>query len=667
MCGLAGLLSLTGQRPVDHLTLGHMADAIAHRGPDDDGVWVGARGDVGFAHRRLSIIDPSHAASQPMADVGGQLRIAYNGEIYNHQGLRRELESRGARFRTDHSDTEVLLEGFLSWGLDGLLSRLEGMYAFALHDCRDDTLHLVRDPIGIKPLYFTEHDGQLAFASEIKALLTLPGLPRRIDAAALYHYLSFMAAPAPATMFDRIAKLPAGHVLTVRRDRVPTARRFWEPARFTARAGPAVQTRQATLGEHTHTVRRLVEAAVESHMVADVPVGVFLSGGVDSSTLLALMSRRASGPVNSFTVGFRDDPSLNELVEARDIAAHFGARHHEVLIDARDAEASLEAIVRHQDEPLADWVCIPLWHVARLASQHATKAILVGEGADELFLGYQSYKKFLELDQRARGLRHLAPPGSAGLVSLVAGMLPADRLGLRGLADHVQRGLVGREIFWTGAIAYWESQKRAILRGRRTADRPGSGWSAYGLRPEGFEARDSYGVIAQLLAAIDGLDAPRAQHSRMVITELALRLPELLLMRVDKMTMAHSLESRVPFLDRPLVEYVLGLDHATLMPEGQLKGLLKAAVAGLVPDAVLNRPKRGFAAPVATWLRGEFGRRMQSDVAGAVFLDEVGLDRRVLHRLFEAHIKGPRDLSLWLWPIINLVLWHRAWIEGRPQ
>ena len=656
---------MTGSRPVSPQTLERMAAAQAHRGPDGGGIWIAPSRAVGLAHRRLSIIDLDQRASQPMADTAGGLHIVYNGEIYNHSSLRRQLESLGAAFRTDHSDTEVLLAGYLTWGLDGLLARLEGMYAFAIYNLAHDTLLLVRDPLGIKPLYFTEHAGEFAFASEIKALLQVPGLPRKIDPAALYHYLSFMIAPAPATMFEGVAKLPAGHVLTIGPDRKPSARRFWDAAAFTSPQDLCVTGEQRSSTDHVRTIREMVEAAVEKHMVADVPVGVFLSGGVDSSTLLALMSR-ARKPVRSFTVGFRDDLSLNELTEAREVANHFGADHHEIQIDSAAAAASLEAIVSQQDEPLADWVCVPLWHVAKLAASHETKAILVGEGADELFLGYQSYKRFLDLHARTKIVARFASAGSASLIGLAASLLPNDRLGLRGLADHMQRGAGGREIFWTGAIAYWERRKQSIMRRGWSEPERAPSWSAYGLRPSGFEKRDSYSVVEGLLRGVNSLEQPRGQHSRMQVAELSLRLPELLLMRVDKMTMAHSLESRVPFLDRPLVEYVLGLDKATLMPDQKPKGLLKAAVAGLVPEAVLDRPKRGFAAPVATWLRGELGQRMQADVERAQFLDEAGIDRAAVARLFNVHRAGRRDLSLWLWPIINLVLWHRLWIERRP-
>lgn len=661
MCGIAGLIALDRHNVIDPAALHRMVDAIAHRGPDGSGIWLSPNGVVGLAHRRLSIIDLDERAGQPMADVQDRLRIVYNGEIYNHAELRRELLKIGARFATDHSDTEVLLQGYHFWGLEGLLTRLEGMYAFALFDRSRNCMFLARDPIGIKPLYFTELRGQLAFASEIKALLQLKGLARRIDPVAARHYLTFMVAPSPATMFAGIAKLPAGHILTVAFGEAPKAASFWDPASYARHSVEVNEPEQNS----ARRVRSLLEESVRKHMVSDVPVGVFLSGGVDSGAILALMSRYSRSHVRTFTVGFRGSSSYNELNEARETARRFNAEHHEVLIGPDDAAMSLDDIVRQQDEPLADWVCVPLWHVAKLAATTGTKAILVGEGADELFIGYQSYLRFLQLHENAALLRRILPSRLATIAKLGASMLPVTRLGLRGQLDHIGRSLSGGEAFWTGAIAYWEMQKQAIVVEREATE--SCAWDAYGLRSSGINCASSAAIACELLATPNASDIDIEQHSRMRIAELRLRLPELLLMRVDKMTMAHGLEARVPFLDRPLVEHALGLNLQALLPEGHLKGLLKAAVADLLPREVLDRPKRGFAAPVAEWLRGKLGRSLQAEVESSPILEEVGLHRARIGRLFEAHRSSDKDYSLWLWPLINLAIWHRLWIRGGPH
>jgi asparagine synthase (glutamine-hydrolysing) len=531
------------------------------------------------------------------------------------------------------------------------------MFAFALYDQRLDIVYLVRDRLGIKPLYFCAHDGQLAFASEIKSLLLLPGFKPKLDLAAAYHYLSFLAAPAPATLFDGVAKLPAGHLLTIGPDRRPRSERWWWPSRFVARTGSQVAQDFATAAR---AVRADLEASVEKHMIADVPVGVFLSGGVDSTAVLALAQRYSSGSLRSFTVGFKDDQSLNETIEARATAKRLGADHHEILIDERDAEDCLQPLVYHQDEPLADWVCIPLYYVSRLAAGTGTKAVLVGEGADELFFGYSNYIKFLRFAERTAAAGRLMPGTAGALIGAAARILPRNRLGLAGMADHLQRGLGQREVFWSGAVAWWEAQKRLVM---REQPRISAGWSAYGLRDPSYDSADSFAIIAAIRERL-GEDAPGSQrHAAMQVVELSLRLPELLLMRIDKMTMAHSLEARVPFLDHLLAEKVLATDRSVLIGDDQPKRLLKAAIEDLVPHDIRNRPKRGFGAPVATWLRGAFGARREAELQSSPVLDSLCIDRDAVRGMFAAHREG-RDLSLHLWPLINLALWHRAWITG---
>jgi asparagine synthase (glutamine-hydrolysing) len=655
MCGIAGSIALgTSATPVSIELLTKMADAMAHRGPDGSGVWLHPNGRVGFSHRRLSIIDLDERAAQPMQDRAGALTVTFNGEIYNHRTLRRELEALGRQFRTDHSDTEVLIEGYRAWGIAGLLHRLAGMFAFALHDADTGTVHIARDRLGIKPVYFTESGGRLWFASEIKALLGLPGTERGVDLAALYHFLTFLVTPAPASLFAGIAKLPAGHVITVRPDGAVSIERWWKPELHigkTSGAGASSMSRSELVAR----TRALLELSMDRHMVADVPVGVFLSGGVDSSAVLSLASRRSERPLRTFTVGFADAPDLNELEQARNVAQLHGAEYDEVVIDERDALDSLDAIVRHQDEPLADWVCIPLWHVAQLAHKSGTKAILVGEGADELFLGYASYQRFLKLAERAMQLRRIAPIGTGSVIDAAAALVPIERMGLRGLLDHAKRAMTGGEVFWSGAVSFWETQKKAIL---QRSPAPAPGWPAYGLRGAGLDTRSSHHVVAELLAEAEG----RAPHDRLRVSELRLRLPELLLMRVDKMTMAHSLEARVPFLDHELVEFALGLDHETLLNEGIGKSVLKEAVAGLVPREILLAQKRGFGAPMGRWLQGRMGHELERIVLQSDLANLACFDKRAIAQLFAAHRKGRRDLSLFLWPLINASLWYDHYI-----
>jgi len=659
MCGIAGLLHPPGAGEVRAGPLEAMRDAIRHRGPDGAGLWLSDNCAVGLAHRRLSILDLSTVANQPMANEDGRVVVVFNGEIYNHLALRQLLVAAGHRFVTDHSDTEVLVHGFEQWGIEGLLERLDGMFAFALWDAAGGRLHLVRDRVGIKPLYFTRIGGALAFASEIKALLAHPGLRREVCGPALWHTLSFLTPPAPLTLFEGVFKLPAGHRLEVTADGRLKAVRWWA-----ARPGRGLG-KGAGEAELVAAIRSRLEAAVASHLAADVPVGAFLSGGIDSSTMVALMSRLAGERVSTFTVGFSDHTHLNELDWAERVSREFGTDHHVISIAEPDMEGYLDELVHTQDEPIADWVCVPLHFVAKAVADAGIKVVLVGEGADELFCGYPSWTRWLDLHRRFWRPWRAAMPGplrhlAADLGRAVAWADP--RLGAH--ADILARAAdPSGELFWSGAVSQWEGQKRVLV--RDPAGLAGSPAAAElveaGLLPAAWLQPDSAAIPATLLGDFDR-DCPGAdQLTRMTQAELRQRLPELLLMRVDKITMAESLEARVPFLDGAVVDLAMDIGQAAKLRQGP-KTLLKQAVRGLIPDAVIDRPKVGFGAPMAEWLRGEFGRRAAADILGARFLKRVGFDMAALAAMIDDHRSGRRDASLPFWVLTNLVAWHRRWM-----
>ena len=612
MCGIAGILRLQGfaggGRP-DAL-LRAMASSMAHRGPDGEGIWVSDDGRAGLAHRRLAIVDLSDAAGQPMSNEDGTVWVTFNGEIYNHLDLRRGLESRGHRFKTDHADTEVLVHGYEEWGLEGLAERVDGMFAFGLWDEGRGVLSLVRDRVGVKPVYFTRYPGAFLFASEIKALFNDPGVPRDLDEAALNHYLSFMVAPAPLTMFKGVFKLPAGHLLEIDRAGRMEARRYWNavPGRGVD-SGALAGLEGAERGRfYAAGIRRRLEKAIEKRMMADVPFGVFLSGGIDSSANVALMSRRMDRPVETFTVGFKDHPRLNELDYAGRVAREFSTNHHEVLIDEGDMMGYLDDLVHHQDEPLADWVCIPLYFVSKLASESGVKVVQVGEGADEQFCGYDSYMTYL------RTYRSFWRP----YMRMVPGFL-----------------------------------RRAVGFAAR---------AAAGLDVAGLDEADSGAVIDGFMAPFDR-DHPDADFlTRMIHNEFRLRLPELLLMRVDKITMSTSIEGRVPYLDHELVEYTMDIPMSWKLDGFRPKALFKEAVRDLLPADIVNRPKMGFAAPMKEWMRGDFGRRAKSQVLGSRLMERGYFNRSHVARLFSDHMAGRRDNALHLWTLFNLAAWHDHWI-----
>lgn len=640
--------------------------AMAHRGPDGSGVWISHKTPVGFAHRRLSIIDLSDDAAQPLSNEDGTVWVTYNGEIYNHLALRQDLTKTGHRFKTDHCDTEVLVHGYEQWGIRGLLDRLHGMFGFAIWDEKIRKLFLVRDRIGIKPVYFTKRAGTFLFASEIKALFADPTATPEVAPAALYHYLTYLTTPAPMTMFDGVYKLPAGLFLEIDLAGKMVAKRYWDavPGKGIDQDQMRNLTDRARQDFFVAGVRQRLNAAVEKRMMSDVPYGAFLSGGIDSSVNVALMSRFTEQPINTFTVGFEDHPHLNEIEPARRVAKLFNTNHHEVLINERDMMDYLGNLVHQQDEPLADWVCIPLFFVSKLAHDAGIKVIQVGEGADEQFCGYNGYMKYLTLHRRYYAPFQKFLPKSvqraiSGLAGLVANYWPSTEI----YADAIHRAAQGREAFWSGAIGFWESQKGPLLPGYGSQiPRGADELIEMGLLPARYLKADSYEVAASFLEPFDQAFAGRDQLTRMIHNEFRLRLPELLMMRVDKITMANSLEARVPFLDHHLVEFTMDIPMAMKIKSGETKHLLKKAVAGIIPEDIIHRKKMGFSAPMADWLRGEFGAQAEEGILRSPLMEKMGFDKNHVATLIKDHRSGRRDTSLPVWILYNLTAWHDHWI-----
>ena len=655
MCGIAGIVSAReGAASPERLV--RMRDAMAHRGPDGAGLWHDRSRRVGLAHRRLAIVDLSPAGAQPMASDDGSIQVVYNGEIYNHRTLRVELEALGARFRS-RSDTEVIVHGWRIWG-DRLCDRLVGMFVFAVWDETARELVVVRDRIGVKPLYFREAGGEFLFASEVKGLLVDPSVPREIDPIAARQYLTFAVPPAPLTMFRGIYKLPAGDLLRVRPGEAVRMSRWWDPTAMP----PADVDPRALLDDDAcadEWMRRL-DRAIERRMMSDVPFGVFLSGGLDSSVNVALMARRMDRPVATFSVGFKDHPGYNELDFARLVARHFGTDHREILIDERDAAEYLPQLVLEQDEPIADWVCVPLRFVAKLARDSGVPVVQLGEGADELLCGYEHFRPPIEAWRRyIRGLGGL--PGSLhrAAVQLARGagaFSPAWARRARLAASFA----AGREPFLGGAICFEAGERDAIWAGDE-AGRPADP----AFVDPGLLASDPDAVVKAILAPFRLANTPADVYPEMLYLELRHRLPELLLMRVDKILMAASVEGREPYLDHELVAFAMALPLRMRLRDGVGKWIHRRAARGLVPDIVIDRPKVGFAAPVREWLRGPFGRwaRARVDEASA---GSAGLFRpSAVAGLFEEHLSRRADRSFHIWTLLNLALWHERWIAVR--
>ncbi|MBM3887034.1 asparagine synthase (glutamine-hydrolyzing), partial [Candidatus Dependentiae bacterium] len=551
MCGFAGFCRLEANaNEVNTQLLQSMAEKIAHRGPDDQGIWLDKQHGVGLANRRLAIIDLSPTGHMPMHDQSGSLIISYNGEIYNYCELRSELESLGYVFHSD-SDTETILHGYRAWGIS-VLEKLDGFFAFALFDRRANELFLVRDRVGIKPLYFTMQGGFLSFASEIKALWELPWMRQDISAQGLYHYLTFMVTPAPYTLFQGIYKLPAGHYVHVDSQRHITYHEWYD----ILKQEPSLRAREYTdVHVCVEQISSLLVESTKKRMVADVPVGAFLSGGIDSSLNVALMSRFVS-KVKTFTISFADGPEHDELAWARLVAQRFETEHYEITITEKDAANFFESMVYYLDEPLADCVCIPFYFVSKLARDMGVKVVQVGEGADELFFGYPVYAQHAHLSERWwKPAQRTVPDFLRKPLAMAAGRVFKRRPHYVELIDN---WVLGRGHFWSGAIAFSEKQKELILAGK-TLDTIEHDPVVEAIYPGLRQEFDSYAIIEYHRQKLFQARPTADLGQEILYLELKHRLPELLLMRADKMSMATSVEAREPFLDYRLLEFMFNV------------------------------------------------------------------------------------------------------------
>ncbi|HKQ09032.1 MAG TPA: asparagine synthase (glutamine-hydrolyzing) [Blastocatellia bacterium] len=657
MCGLCGIYEYGAARPdVTAALVERMRDTMVHRGPDDAGIYLSDDRRVGLGNRRLSIIDLSPAGHIPMANEDGRVWIAYNGEVYNHERLRPRLVAQGHTFRS-RTDTETILHLYEARGLD-FVHALEGDFAIAIWDANAQRLLLARDRVGVKPLYYTRAGGRLIFASEIKAILEHPAVTRDLDEEALYHYLTFLTTPAPLTLFAGIRKLPAGCMLTCDARGEVEVTRYWDA--IVPRAEASLIADEEAVSAR---LLGLLNDAVEKRMMSDVPFGVFLSGGVDSTANVALMARLMSRPVSTYTVGFRDQPEDSEIDEARAVAREYATDHHEVMITQQELIDFLPDLIYHQDEPIADPVCVPLYYVAKLARRSGTTVVQVGEGADELFCGYQDYKRYLRLYDRA--WRHLArlprflrqPASGLGQTVLrrMAAGLPSRWHKM--VPDLLRRMAAGEPLFWSGAFIFDEVYKHQLFT-------PAAMQQLAAHESFNGDAPSSYPVVRADLERLLAANPQADQLERMIYLDLKLRLPELLLMRVDKMTMATSVEARVPFLDHELVEFAMSLPRHLKLRNGETKYILKRALKGVIPDRVLQRRKQGFGAPINQWMLDRMGSFVEHTLLNSSLRERGLFDYDFIARLLAEHRSGRVNYSFFLWSLLNLSLWYEQWIDG---
>jgi asparagine synthase (glutamine-hydrolysing) len=640
MCGIAGVIDYASVEPkTSHELLRSMSDVIRHRGPDDDGHWLSPDRRCGFAFRRLAIIDLSPAGHQPMATSDERFTIVFNGEIYNHADLRRDLEAKGYTYRS-RTDTESLLYGFREYGPE-LVHKLVGMWALAVWDNERQELFCARDRIGIKPLYYYHRDGKFIFGSEIKSLLQHPDVLARMNLDELPNYLSFSMSSEHSTLFENIHKLPRGHYLKLNRQGEIQIREYWNPLihfdGFT----------KLDEAEVIDEIMRLLRQAVKDRMMSDVPFGVFLSGGIDSSVNVALMAELMNRPVDTYSVGFSELEKYNELGYARRVASLFKTNHREILIDHADALPVLEDLVWHEDEPNGDPVCIPLYFLSKLTRESGTIVVQVGEGSDEQFVGYPWMLRDIKFhDRYARPYAALPRPLRAAAYSMVRPAFVGAKQ-FQAL-DYLRRVSQGDQVYWGGGVDLTPSHLSYIL-GRNYSHLA----RLSSALPERLHARAE---------AAGGSDIDYVQ--RIAFYELAHRLPELLLMRVDKMTMANSIEARVPFLDHRLVEFTMTIPRSIKIPNpGVTKHLLKKAVESILPSDIIYRPKQGFAAPMPEWFRGPWYSYCESTLLNSPLVKQSIFDGDAIKSLLAAHKSGKRNFGKSLYALVNLALWHRRFID----
>ncbi len=630
MCGIAGWYA-RGGGPIDEALIARQCEAIIHRGPDDCGYFID--GELGMGMRRLSIIDIG-GGHQPIHSPDGRHVIVFNGEIYNHLDLRPELEARGYRFSTQ-SDTETLLAAYICWG-DAAWLRLEGMFGVAIWDRQTRTLTLARDALGIKPLYISQQRGGIAFASELRSLTELPGLDFDIDPRAVHDFVRFGHVLTPRSIYRQVTQLEPGHVLRLGPSGDPAIHRFWKPLH-------AVRRNLSEKAWIEEMRERLLET-VRKHMLSDVPVGAFLSGGVDSSAVTAAMMRHASRPVKAFTVGFPGN-AIDETEAARAIAAHLGCEHIVLPVELEAARDLVPTIVAGMDEPLAASAVIPCWYVSRLAAEHV-KVVLCGEGGDELFAGYKRQRNAQRMARWQPLIRLLGP--AAGL----AGRLPPTRMRTWNMIRQ-QIGKVRDSAALTSGFQRFLAGTQIATPDLRLA-----------LLDPDMRAREERSLAMLEQEFFDDPDwANGSMIEQFMIGDLTVHMPSALLPRLDRTSMAHSLEARVPFLTHDFVDWSLTVPTA-LKVKGRGKHILREAIRPWLPEGMLDRGKQGFQMPVADWFRGSFSDYAReiwhdSGIVHAGFFDTVQVER-----LFDLHRTGKANYGKLLYALTVFSLWWRGRVRG---
>jgi asparagine synthase (glutamine-hydrolysing) len=634
MCGIAGIYNFKKSEGVKEKDVVKMRDTLVHRGPDDGGIYLSPDGKVGFGTRRLKIIDLSEAGHMPMN--AGNAWITYNGEIYNFRELRADLEKKGYKFKSK-TDTEVILNSYLEYGFD-CVKKFNGMFAFAIWDESKKILFAARDHVGIKPFYWAIQNGAFYFGSEIKAILAHPDFKKELDEEGLSYYLSFSSVPAPYTMFKSVKKLPAAHILIIQGEKIKEAE-YWNPI------NPTDYSKKES--DWIEEIRSLLKSSIESQMVSDVPFGCFLSGGIDSSTNAALMSQALGKPVETFSIGSKFE-KYNEFKYSRKMAEFLGAKSHEAELDENNLTDFLEKFPYYADDLNGDYICLPVFYLSQLTRRNGVIVVQIGEGSDEIFSGYGTYLLAFNLYQKWWKRLSGLPDFMKKMPWEMAKSIGASRLDFH--KEYLRRMAFGQEPFWGLATAFSDYQKEKLTTDDFQKNVPLS---------------LSYSVVKKYYDEASETDPQADFLKKMTYLEIKHRLPELLLARADKMTMAHSVEGRVPFLDRRLVELAVSMPSEIKTKNKEPKYILKKAVEGIIPDEIIWRKKQGFSTPMNEWLKPD------SPVSGKI-MDEMLKSKIRERNIFNyGYVEKLSSSGRYednahifrLWNMITLSSWYDYWFK----
>ena len=629
MCGISGIMYFNKKFFVKKKQIHNMNLTLKHRGPDASGIWISKNKNIGLGHTRLSIIDLSKEANQPFVDRTKNYILAFNGEIYNYMEIKKKLIDKGYQFKTKNSDTEILLLSYIEWGLK-CVDKFRGMFAFAIWDNLKKKVFLIRDRVGVKPLYYKFDSEKLIFSSEIKAILLDPDYIPEIDEESMYHYLTFLCTPAPKTMFKQINKLEAGTWLSFDEKGNSEKKQYWDP----------LQDKELIDLENINKVLvRTLKESIKYRGISDVDVGVFLSGGIDSSTNAYFFSKDSKKKIKTFSIGYDKEYKSykSELNYARIVAEHIKSLHFEKKLRKDDIKNLIFDMVYFQDEPISDPVCVPIFYVSKLARENNVKVCQVGEGADELFFGYTNWLRTSKINLL---LNNFFFPNF--LKKLILLLYKKFNIQYKYTADLLRRSLEKKPIFWGGAEAFSSFEKNQLFSNSfKKKIKNFDSWDCIRPHYEFFNKNAKYKNIENWMTYLD----------------LKIRLPELILMRIDKMTMANSLEARVPFLDHNLVQKTIDLPKKIKIKKNKLKVLLKDIVKGLLPYEILNRKKQGFGLPLKEWFEDGLGINEKKIINEFVNKTDF-FKKETIQKIIDR--KG--DTRLWF--LLNLAIWWKIFIRN---